>query len=114
MKYKIIKPSIIQSSMMNNDAMIKEFVELYLRQCPIDFQSLTESIKAKDPYAIRSAAHHIKPTMEYIGATELRIDFQELENLGKEGLHFDQIETKYKDISVKFDLMLNELKDFIA
>lgn len=114
MKYKIIKPNVIQSSMMNNDVMIKEFVELYLIQCPIDFQSLTDSINTKDPHTISSAAHHIKPTMEYIGATELRIDFQELENLGKEAVHFEQIETKYNDISVKFELMLNELKEFIA
>lgn len=110
--FKIINPTIIRESMMNNESMITEFVNLYLEQCPIDFEVLTNSIIEQNPKAIGSAAHHIKPTMEYIGATSLRINFQELENMGNQEANMDDIITKYNEIKISFEAMLHELKNF--
>lgn len=110
--YKIICPDTIRRSMMNNDDMVKQFIELYLIQCPIDLDSLTKSINQKDAQAIGSAAHHIKPTMEYIGAKDLKNDFHLLEKLGYNNSPFEEILSKYEKIKSDFSLMLKELEEF--
>lgn len=114
MEFKLINPDIIRESLMHNDSMIKQFVDLYLIQCPLDFQNLTESIAKRIPTEIGSAAHHIKPTMAYIGAIELKNDFQELEKLGNHTDDLAEIIKKYEEIKPKFERMLDELKEFIS
>jgi len=113
MNFKIINPDVIRKSMMDNDELITQFVELYLAQSPIDFEALTKSIEENNPQAIGAASHHIKPTMEYIGASALRMDFQALEKLGYQGANTQEIQNKYQEIKAKFDLMLQELALFI-
>ncbi|MCI0920208.1 Hpt domain-containing protein [Sphingobacterium rhinopitheci] len=110
--YKIINPTVIHESMMNNDSMVKQFVELYIAQCPLDFEALAQTIKQGDHKAISSAAHHIKPTMEYIGASNLRAHFQELEKLGSKESDIADIIKKFEEIKPKFELMLEELRYF--
>ena len=113
MKYKIINPESIQQSMMGNTEMIKQFVQMYLSQTPADFEALSLAVNNKNHQAIKDAAHHIKPTMEYIGASQLRADFQELENLGKDLACVDLIVEKFGALKPKFDLMLEELKTLL-
>lgn len=112
MEFKIINPTVISESMMHTDDLIKQFIELYLFQCPIDFKVLTDSIEKEDAKEISAAAHHIKPTMEYIGASDLRIHFQELEKLGSQNASIVEIREKFQEIKPKFELMLEELAQF--
>lgn len=109
-EYKVICFETIKKSMMHDDEMIKQFVELYLIQCPIDLQNLKTTIQSEDVEKIGLAAHHIKPTMEYIGAKDLKSNFQTLENLGRNQAPFDQLLTLYKKIEQEFELMLKELQ----
>lgn len=112
MEYKYINESVIRQSLMNNNEMIKQFIDLYLLQCPIDFETLLDSIQKQDLEAIGSAAHHIKPTMAYIGSTELHINFQELEKLGRQNASMTEVLQKFEEIKPKFAQMLEELKIF--
>lgn len=112
--FKIINPDVIRESLMHNQSMIKQFIDLYLVQCPIDFQVLTNNLEKRIPKEIGSAAHHIKPTMAYIGAYELKENFQELEKLGNNNERLEDIIKKYEEIKPKFELMLEELKEFIS
>ncbi len=113
MAYKIINPETINKSMMGNPKMVKQFIEMYIEQSPIDFQLLTNSLNNNNTTAIRDNAHHIKPTMEYIGATMLREAFQELENMGRDGVEMSIIRSRFREIKSNFDLMIEELKKFI-
>lgn len=112
MVYKIINPESINKSMMGNPKMVKQFIEMYIEQSPIDFQALTHSVLNNDRAAIRDSAHHIKPTMEYIGASKLRIAFQELETMGRNRIEMETIRIKFEEIKSDFDLMIAELKSF--
>lgn len=113
MKYQIIKPEVIYSSMMENSDMVRQFVEMYLFQSPLDFERLAETVAQNDIKSIEGAAHHIKPTMEYIGATALRSDFQELEDLARQQRDFTLISEKFDSITIKFNELLVELKRFL-
>lgn len=98
--------------MLHNDSMIQQFISLYLVQCPIDFQVLAESMEQKDPIAISSAAHHIKPTMAYIGATELKMKLQELEDLGNQNAAISTIIDRYQKINTMYTRLMEELAFF--
>ncbi|SKC00119.1 HPt (histidine-containing phosphotransfer) domain-containing protein [Sphingobacterium nematocida] len=112
MNYKIIKPETIHKSMMGNSEMIKQFIAIYLQQSPIDFQTLELSFTKNDIRAIGDNAHHIKPTMEYIGASSLRMAFQDLENMSKSNLNIELIQEKFEEIKPIFQLMIEELNSF--
>ncbi|MDR2284682.1 MAG: Hpt domain-containing protein [Sphingobacterium sp.] len=112
MAYKIINPESINKSMMGNPKMVKQFIEMYIEQSPLDFQVLAQSLTNNDKTAIGDSAHHIKPTMEYIGASKLRAAFQELENMGRDGIEMETIRIKFEEIKSDFDLMITELKSF--
>lgn len=113
MSYEIIKPETIYSSMMNNRDMVGQFVEMYLLQSPLDFEKLADSIGQKDIVKIGDAAHHIKPTMEYIGATTLRLDFQELEDIARKHGDLDLITERFVAIKTQFDKLMTELRVFL-
>lgn len=112
MNYKIIKPETICKSMMGNPDMIKQFVAIYLKQSPLDFQALEYSLTKDNVKTIGDKAHHIKPTMEYIGATPLRLSFQEIENMSRANVTIDLIREKFEEIKPQFQLMIEELESF--
>ncbi|TJZ54819.1 Hpt domain-containing protein [Sphingobacterium olei] len=113
MTYQIIKPELVQSSMMNNTEMIKQFLGLYLHQLPVDFGNLTVAVLGKNKADIARYAHHIKPTMEYIGASEMRINFQELETLAKSNASMEELERIFNTIDVRFGTLMSELKSYL-
>lgn len=109
MTFQIINPETINQSMMGNADLIKELINLYIVQSPQDFNALEESIAMGNPALIRERAHHIKPTMQYIGAQDLLQDFQALENMAKNGTSLTEINLLFQKIKPKFSLMLHEL-----
>lgn len=112
MEYKIIKPTVINASMMNNTEMILQFIEMYLQQCPTDFEKLHSAIDNGNFHTIRDLAHHIKPTMEYIGASDLRILFQKIEDASKEHVDIHLIVEQFNILKKEFELLLQELKHY--
>ena len=113
MNYEIIIPDIILTSMMKDKELVRQFVEMYLTQSPDDFRKLEASITEADLENIRNYAHHIKPTMTYIGAELLHQNFQELEDLARVGDNFPEIQRKFDEIKALFEKMLAELRFFL-
>lgn len=111
--YTLIDPHVIQANLMQNSALITQFLQLYLVQIPVDLNALKEAIGSKDPVEISNKAHHIKPTMEYIGATSLRAELQELETAAKNGEDMQQLEKLFDILLPKFDTLLVEIKDYL-
>ncbi|MBD1428983.1 MULTISPECIES: Hpt domain-containing protein [Sphingobacterium] len=110
MIFQIINLDIINESMMGNADLIKELVDLYISQSPGDFKALEDALSTGDTVLIRKTAHHIKPTMQYIGAKDLLQDFQVLENMAKEGVPIEEMNAQFQKIKPKFSLMLEELQ----
>lgn len=110
--YLIINPDSIQENMMNNTEVIKQMIPLYLGQGVEDFKALEVAIESQDHADIKSKAHHIKPTMQYLGATALRMKFQDLEDkAGGQGPMAD-ILNLFEIIRNDFQLAMAELEDY--
>lgn len=110
--YKHIKPNLIEQNMFNNQEMVKEFIKLYRSQTPIDFQKLKEASIAENFEEISNSAHHIKPTMEYIGASHLKAQLQKVELLAKEANDIASIQIEVHSLAVQFDELYDELELF--
>lgn len=110
MDYKIINLDSIHQSMMGNDEMIKQLVELYIIQSPTDFNALRDAVQAENKEQIHEKAHHIKPTMQYIGANSLMSEFETLEKMCKQDSTIKEIQEVFDKIQPRFMLMLDELE----
>jgi hypothetical protein len=51
--------------------------------------------------------------MAYIGANELHLDFQELEDLARKQDDFDLIINKFNHLKQRFEALLSELSAFL-
>ncbi|NQD71865.1 hypothetical protein HP439_14150 [Sphingobacterium shayense] len=105
-KFNIIKPAIIQENMMSNPDLIKQFLTLYQSQIPIDFKALKEAISQRNYKEIANKAHHIKPTMVYIGANQQQSKLQKLEALAnlKNDIEIGQLFTELdQDVKILID-----------
>lgn len=114
MTYQLIKPEVIQSTMMDNVEMTKKFLDRYLVQTPGDFENLALAVSNKNKADIAQYAHHIKPTMEYIGASEMRINFQQLETLARSNAPMEELENTFTMIESQFNLLMTELASYLA
>ena len=112
MQYQTINPAIIQENLMNDTELILEFLALYIEQIPADVLALKEAIASEVITEITSKAHHIKPTMEYIGATDLREQFQKLEDAGKSGADISLIKASFLTIENTVETLLNEIETY--
>ena len=110
--YQIISVDALEESMMNNTEIIKQMIPMYLGQGVQDFSDLEAAVYTKNYAEIKAKAHHIKPTIQYLGATELRLKFQKLEDsaLNQEPIH--EIAALFEDIKKDFELAMNELKSY--
>lgn len=112
-QYIFIDPAAIRENLMHNTSLIRQFLQLYQSQIPTDLLALQDAVNSKNHQDISSRAHHIKPTMEYIGATDLRAGLQKLETTAKEELPIEQLQTIFDELEKKFELLLREIDDFL-
>ncbi|MFZ4260787.1 Hpt domain-containing protein [Sphingobacterium sp. HJSM2_6] len=110
--YQIINPEMILSSMMNNLDIVKQMINLYLTQGVEDFQNLEQAVNQNNNETIKASAHHIKPTMEYIGASDLRLKMQQLEQLALSNENSLPIHSLFQEIKVDFQKAMQELEAY--
>lgn len=110
--YKIIDPQIITNNTGGNPSLAKQFIELYLIQLPKDWDDLQKAITESDLQKIKDRAHHIKPTMEYIGAIGMRIAFQKMEDMASIKVTISKIISLNKELSIMYQDLMNDLKRF--
>ncbi len=111
--YTLIDPNAIQTNLMQNTALIQQFLQLYLVQIPLDLDALKEAMSKEEHIEIANKAHHIKPTMEYIGAIELRSALQELETAAKNGHELLQLKNMFEALLPQFETLLTEIKEYL-
>ncbi|PVH26426.1 Hpt domain-containing protein [Sphingobacterium corticibacter] len=113
-KYLYIQPDLIKNNMFGDDQMIKTFIGMYLTHCQTDFNNLSQAVEQQDLAEISSKAHHMKPTMAYIGAKELHVQFQVLETAARRGTDLALILPLFHDLKKQFNHVMMELDHFYS
>lgn len=110
--YIFIKPDMIKTNMLGDDHMVKTFIGMYLTHCLTDFSHLSQAIEQQNLAEISAKAHHLKPTMAYIGATELHTQFQKIESSARSGVELAIILHDFESLDLNFQAMMHELDTF--
>lgn len=96
-----------------NTQLIREILELFIKQTPPDVELLATYIKQEDWENAYRQAHHIKPTLAYVGANQMRQELQEIEDDARHRQHVDGIAAKLSSMLPRLDVLYGELNAYL-
>lgn len=83
---------------------IIELSDLFFENAPVKIQAIRTAIEKGDAKALHVAAHSLKSSSSYLGATKLSAMAKELENMGRAGTlegakeKLDMLESEYERV----------------
>lgn len=96
-----------------NITLIREILQLFLKQTPADIDLLSSYIRQHDWEKAYKQAHHIKPTLAYVGANAMRLELQEIESLAKNQEDLDSVPDRLNTMLPRLDTLYRELKTYL-
>ncbi|GGC33986.1 hypothetical protein GCM10011386_27600 [Parapedobacter defluvii] len=96
-----------------NTQLIKEILQLFIKQTPPDIALLASYLEQGDWEKAYKQAHHIKPTLAYVGANGIRAELQEIETLAKNRQDLNQLPAKLNTITPKLEILYEELSAYL-
>jgi HPt (histidine-containing phosphotransfer) domain-containing protein len=95
-------------------SIIREMITLFLEQTPKDLQTLSSHIADKNWSGTQAMAHHIKPTLGYVGAEDMRLEIQQIEEMAKlPEVPAAEIAERFRKLTDRFQVLLSELKIYL-
>lgn len=94
-------------------SIIREMVQLFVSQTPGYLEELAGFIENRDWENTLSMAHHIKPTLSYMGAEDLRNILQEIERMAIENQDYDRIVATFAPLQQRFEVLFAELNLYL-
>lgn len=96
-----------------NTQLIKEILQLFVKQTPPDMEVLSTYIQQEEWEKVYKQAHHIKPTLAYVGANGMREELQEIESLAKNRQDVDSIAGKFNALLPRLEALYGELNAYL-
>ncbi len=96
-----------------NTQLIKEILELFIKQTPPDMELLATYIEQEDWENVYRQAHHIKPTLAYVGANGMREELQKIESLAKNRQDLDSIAQHLSALLPRLEALYGELNAYL-
>jgi len=96
-----------------NTKLIREILELFIRQTPPDMELLVSYIQQEEWEKVYKQAHHIKPTLAYVGANGMRMELQEIETLAKNRQELQSIPEKFNALLPRLETLYKELEEYL-
>jgi PAS domain S-box-containing protein len=81
----VFDPAAMRERLGDDDALLRELVELFQGDCPGLLQRVATAVQARDPEALRQAAHTLKGSASNFGATDATRLALRLEEMGRTG-----------------------------
>lgn len=111
--FKYANMDYLQDLAGGNMQLIKEIIQLFVQQTPPDMALLASYVDQEAWEQAYKQAHHIKPTLAYVGANEMRSELQEIETLAKNQQELNLVPTKLEALSQKLEILYEELKAYL-
>lgn len=90
--------------------LVKEIIDVFLKQVPDELSGLNNAINNMDYPAIKSIAHTMMSTVSIVGASELAPILFELESLGTKATDIERIKNIHKKVITLCDKAIKELE----
>lgn len=113
MKFEQADLSYLMDLSSGNTQLIREILELFMKQTPADIDLLSTYIEQGNWEQAYKQAHHIKPTMAYVGANHMRQELQEIEDAAKYGQNVESIPDKLAAMRPRLDVLYGELDAYL-
>ncbi len=88
---KVSNLSYLSETMGGNRKLIKEIMEVFLKQAPEELSNLNEAVEKKDYVKIKNVTHTMKSSASIMGISTLSDILKEMEELGKIGTNIEKI-----------------------
>ena len=96
-----------------NTQLIREIIGLFIKQTPADMELLSTYIKQGEWEKAYKQAHHIKPTLAYVGANQMREELQEIESLAKNRQELHSLPDKFDKLTPRLNTLYKELELYL-
>lgn len=113
MEYQEANLEYLEDFSSGNYDIVKEIITLFLEQTPNDLNTLDQELSNRNWVAAKTMAHHIKPTLFYVGAEDLRNQLQFIESHILDYNQQPQIVALFQTVKSRFEILFVELKDYM-
>lgn len=112
-KYIIISPEHLYSLSRGNNTFIKEIIQLFLDQNPIEIKEIEKGIQQQDYAIISSIAHKMKTSVGFIGIEQLLAPLNQLEKLAINQGNTHDIQNLFTEVKITCGKAVLELNSFM-
>ena len=88
---KVSDLSYLSDTMGGNKKLIKEIIDVFLKQSPQELSALNDAVEKKDYTTIRSVSHTMKSSTSIMGISPLISILKEMEDLSTSNTNIEKI-----------------------
>ena|ERR1017187_6138217 len=107
---KVYDLSYITETMGGEKHLIKEIIDVFLKQVPEELQSINDAIIKTDYAVIRKFAHTMKSSVSVMGITALTPVLQEMEDLGAKATSIEKIKELNQNLNLICKQAIEEIE----
>lgn len=111
---KVVNLKDLYDLARGNNSFIKEMIDIFLEQNPIDLSHIERAIPVQDFAAIRAASHKMKTSLGFMGMKPLLTPLSEMEMLAENKQDLPRITAIYNEIRSNCEAATHELNDVLA
>ena len=111
--YAIINPDHLYSLSRGNNAFIKDIVQLFLDQNPLELSEIEKAIDQQNYASISSIAHKMKTSVGFIGIEQLLAPLNKLEKLAITQGNTNDINSLFSEVKITCQKAIGELTAFL-
>jgi len=111
--YAIINPDHLYSLSRGNNAFIKDIVQLFLDQNPLELSEIEKAIDQQNYASISSIAHKMKTSVGFIGIEQLLAPLNKLEKLAISQGNTNDINSLFSEVKITCQKAIGELTVFL-
>ncbi len=107
----LINLGFLTRSMHNKKEVIKETIDIVIKQIPLDAVSINDAVQGADYSKIKTSSHHMKSTVSLIGITALEKILEEMENLSASATGIEKIRTLNNSLALLTEQAITEIQE---
>ena len=102
--------SYLRESTDNNSELMKQIIEVFLKQTPVAIERLEAALQNEDWNDLRKTSHKMKPTFEYVGIKNLRSLVSEVQTITENQVGLDKLPELIKNLKKACEKASSELR----
>ena len=107
---KIINLDRLYEMANGSNQFIKEMIEIFIEQNPVDLKEIATAIAINDFETIEAVSHRMKSSVGFIGLDYLLVTLTNIENSGSSASGIDDIKKEFEKVKKSSETAIQELK----